>query len=239
MKEKIKAGAFGLLIIFLSLTACRSLAQSDNSSKNDNQLKTEIQLQNTTSITPVVIASPTTIIKSENPFADLPAELMTKGDLQAKNSDKCQLFSSEAKEKHKNKTRSYQIKFASGEKSVIIEDYAANREIVNVKGEQLRPYIDENLLNEYILSAKAGQTMTLQLMPPQRKEIRNDVGGLTLEVFALEDCKNIDTIALSRKSDAEVRGKFHIKLPRTGDYFILVTSQMTEETGYQLKITIQ
>ncbi len=243
MKEKIKAGAFGLLIIFLSLTACRSLAQSDNSSKNDNQLKTEIQLQNTTSITPVVIASPTTIIKSENPFADLPAELMTKGDLQAKNSDKCQLFSSEAKEKHKNKTRSYQIKFASGEKSVIIEDYAANREIVNYKGEQLRPYINENLINKYILSATSGQTMTLQVSPAQRKAVRDDarldVGGLYLEIAVLEDCKNVETLPLAWKTDKEVREKFRFKLPKTGDYSILVASGAFEETGYRLKVTIE
>lgn len=125
----------------------------------------------------------------------------------------------------------------------IIEDYAANREIVNVDGEQLRPYIDENLVNEYIVSAKAGQTMTLQVAPAQRKEVREDaltdVGGLYLEIAALEGCKNVETLPLAWKTDKEVRGKFRVKLPKTGDYSVLVTSSQSEETGYRLKIIIE
>lgn len=242
MQEKVRAGAFGLLIILLSLSACSSSAQTDNSSKGGNQTQptTKVETQNYNSRASVADVSPTPPpTKSENPFANLPAELAGKGKLAAESSDKCQLFSSKTIEKYRTKIRSYRIEFASGEKSVIIEDYAANRKFVNASGEQANSSIDESLVNEYILSAKAGQTVTLQVSPAQRKEVRSDVSGLTLEVFALEDCKNIDTIALSRKSDAEVYRRFRIKLPKSGNYFVLVTSQMTEETGYRLKIAIQ
>lgn len=227
-----------MLIIFLSLTACRSSAQSGNLLKNDNQATTKVQSQSNAATVP-----PTPpMTKSENPFANLPAELATKGKLTAENGKSCQ-NASEIKFKQGVKVRTYQVEFQSGEKSVIIEDYAANREIVNYKGEQLRPYIDENLVNEYILSAKAGQTMTLQVSPAQRKGVREDarldVGGLYLEVATLEDCKNVEILPLAWKTDKQVHGKFPVKLPKTGDYSILVASSAFEESGYRLKVTIE
>ncbi|MBA3694310.1 MAG: hypothetical protein H0W77_12875 [Acidobacteria bacterium] len=200
MKEKTKAGAFGLLIIFLSLTACRSSAHSENSLKGGNpQPTTKIETQDNASTTPIAAVSPTPT-KSENPFTILPAELATKGKLTSDNVKSCQ-SASEITFKQGVKVRTYRVDFASSEKSVIIEDYAANREIVNVKGEQANPSIDENLVNEYILSAKAGQAMTLQVSPPQRKEIKNeariDVGGLYLEITTLDDCKNVEKLPLA------------------------------------------
>ncbi len=248
MKEKTKAGAVGLLVVLLSLSACSSSAQSDNNSSkggNQKQPTTKIETQNNDSMASVAAASPTPPIKSENEFADLSAELASKGKLIVENGKSCQNSSEvlERKFDRKTRVRAYRVEFASGERSVIIEDYAANREIVNYKGEQLRPYINENLINEYILSATSGQTMTLQVSPAQRKAVRDDarldVGGLYLEIAVLEDCKNVETLPLAWKTDKEVREKFRFKLPKTGDYSILVASGAFEETGYRLKVTIE
>lgn len=246
MRKKARAVAFGLLIILLSLSACNSSAQTDNSSKGSNQTQptTKIETHNNNSRASAANISPTPPTKSENEFAILPAELASKGKLTAENGKSCQNSSEffEREFDRKARVRTYRVEFASGENSVIIEDYAANREIVGANGKQLRPYIDENLVNEYIVSAKAGQTMTLQVSPAQRKEVREDarldVGGLYLEIATLEDCKNVETLPLAWKTDAEVRGKFRIKLPKTGDYSILVASQ-DEESGYRLKVIIQ
>lgn len=245
MKEETKAGMFWLLFVLLSLSACSSSAQTDNLSKESNRTPTttKIETQNNNSRASVATVSPTPPTKqSENEFANLPAELASKGKLTFDNTKSCQ-SSSEINFKQGVKVRTYRIEFASGEKSVIIEDYAANREIVNQKGEQLNGNIDENLVNEYIVSAKAGQTMTLQVSPAQRKEVREDarldVGGLYLEIATLEGCKNVETLPLAWKTDKEVRGNFRIKLPKTGDYSILVTSSTFEESGYRLKVTIQ
>ncbi len=60
-----------------------------------------------------------------------------------------------------------------------------------------------------------------------------------MEISTLDDCKNIETLPLAWKTDKEVRGKFRIKLPKTGDYSILVASYTFEESGYQLKVTIE
>jgi len=87
----------------------------------------------------------------------------------------------------------------------------------------------QNKDNEYLVEAKAGQTMTVSMKVDANRKSSDSDYDVSLQIFKAGDNKPF--AELEKKS---WRGQ----LPETGEYIIRVIS-MTEGNGYTLKVTVR
>ncbi len=208
------------LVVFLAfcLSGCGSSAQTEVSQSADGD-----------SSQPSPIAAPTPF-QSKNPRTNQTAKLLTNGELQAESADKCQRFNQNDVENFKTRVKTYRLKFQGGQKSLMVEDYSTNNDADNKKASN----IDESIVNEYMLTARAGQTMTLEVLSSTQRDVKDFSGSLFLSVYN-PNCENLKEIDLVRKE----RRAFTLMLPDAGDYLISAEVLGIPETFYRLKVTIQ
>jgi hypothetical protein len=216
MQWKIKF-ALSLLLTFC-LSGCDSAAQTEVRQSAD---------VNSSQPSPTATPPP---FQSKNPRAIQAAQLLTKGELQANSTDKCQRFNQNDVENFKTRVKTYRLKFQGGQKSLMIEDYSTNNDADNKRASN----IDESILNEYVLSARAGQKMTLEVLPAMRKDVEDFSGSLFLSIYN-PNCENLKEIDLVRKEQRA----FTLMLPDTGDYLISAEVLGVPQTFYRLKVTVQ
>lgn len=111
-----------------------------------------------------------------------------------------------------DKGKVQRVQFARGRTSAIFKDV-----------------VIQNKDNEYLLEAKAGQTMTISMKVDENRKSPDSDYDVALQIFKAGNSKPF--AELEKKS-------WQGRLPETGEYIIRVIS-ITQGNGYTLKITIR